>query len=469
MAEELQGSRFLADGADMAALVRVVLELSHADPFTLLSSGVDDEERVFAWNDPADGRCFVGLGCADAESFQGKARFERAAEAVSAWSGGLLFADEEWRGLPLAVGGFAFAESEGAREGAWRGWSDGDLWIPELLVQRKGGRTQAAVTLLVLVGESPERVEQRMQVAMERLSVMEPTATLDVTCVVGGQDQLDEEEGFSRWQVAVERAVEKVSDATLQKVVLARTACWQSSEAEVFDAVGTALEMRAEQEDCTVFLLRGGGQGDFVGATPEELVRLSGGWAHTAALAGTRRRIPGQDSIGTQELLESPKDRLEHRLVAETIREALSPLLEGIQGVGTPSVASYADVHHLRADFSGMVCDGVGLLQLVKTLHPTPAVGGLPKAEALSWLQENEELDRGWYSSPVGWIDGRGDGVFVVGIRSANVCERTATAYAGCGLVRQSDARNEWEESLAKLGTIRRSLVRKPRPTGVKS
>ena len=469
MAEELLGDRFLGDGADASAIVRVVLELSHEDPFALLASGADGEERVFAWNDPADGRCFVGVGCADKESFEGAGRFERAAEVCRAWSNSLLSADQEWTGLPLAVGGFAFGESGGAREGAWRGWSDGELWIPELLVQRKGGRTQAAVTLVVPAGESPARVEQRMQAAVERLSELEPVATLDVACVVGEQEPLDEKEGFSHWQVAVERAVEKVSDQSLQKVVLARTVRWQAKDAEVFDAVGTAFAMREAQEDCTVFLVRGSGQGDFVGATPEELVRLSGGWAHTAALAGTRRRVAGEESSGIQELLDSPKDRLEHRLVADTIREALSPVLEGIQGGGAPSVASYADVHHLRADFSGMVSDGVGLLHLVKTLHPTPAVGGLPKTEALNWLQENEGLDRGWYSSPVGWIDGRGDGVFVVGIRSANISQGTATAYAGCGLVRQSDARNEWDESLAKLSTIRRSLVRKSLPTGEKS
>jgi isochorismate synthase EntC len=133
--------------------------------------------------------------------------------------------------------------------------------------------------------------------------------------------------------------------------------------------------------------------------------------------------------------------------------------LDGLQGDGDPSAVSYADVHHLRANFFGMVREGVGLLDLVETLHPTPAVGGLPRQSALCWLEENEKLDRGWYSSPVGWVDGRGDGVFVVGIRSALIRDGSATAYAGCGLVSQSDAHTEWEESMAKLGPIRRSLV----------
>jgi len=467
VAEELAGERFLGDGAEAAAIVRVVLDLSQEDPFTLLAGVGEDEKRVFAWNDPADGRCFVGLGCADEACFQGAGRFERAAEALAAWSERLLFSDEDWLGIPLAVGGFAFEAAVEARKGAWRGWNDGELWIPELLVQRKGGRTQAAVTLLVAAGESPGQVEQRMQSAMERVSGMSPVATLDVTCVVGGQDPLEDEKGFSHWQVAVERAVETVADESLQKVVLARNACWQASGAEVFDSVGTAVAMRETQTDCTVFLVRGAGQGDFVGATPEELIRMSGGWAHTAAVAGTRRRVSGQED--SKELMESAKDRLEHRLVAESIYEALNPLLEGMQGGATTRVATYADVHHLRADFSGLVSDGVGLLHLLKTLHPTPAVGGLPKEAALNWIHENEDLDRGWYSSPVGWVDGRGEGVFVVGIRSANICDDTATAYAGCGLIEQSEARNEWDESCAKLGTIHRSLVRRPRPTGEKS
>ncbi len=84
-------------------------------------------------------------------------------------------------------------------------------------------------------------------------------------------------------------------------------------------------------------------------------------------------------------------------------------------------------------------------------LHPTPAVGGFPREEAVRLIREHEGLDRGWYAGPVGWVDGRGEGEFVVGIRSALVQGNMATLYAGCGIVRDSDPESEYRESVLKL------------------
>ena len=103
-----------------------------------------------------------------------------------------------------------------------------------------------------------------------------------------------------------------------------------------------------------------------------------------------------------------------------------------------------------------------GLNRRAEVLHPTPAVGGLPRAEALAWLDDHEGLDRGWYAGPIGWVDGRGEGVFVVALRSALVRGAEATAFVGCGLVRGSEPRAEWDETRAKLGTILGSLRAAP-------
>ena len=95
----------------------------------------------------------------------------------------------------------------------------------------------------------------------------------------------------------------------------------------------------------------------------------------------------------------------------------------------------------------------------MQQLHPTPAVGGLPRDSALEWLGDNEHLDRGWYAGPVGWLNEAGDGEFVVAIRSVLMEPNTASAFAGCGLVSGSDPADEWEESRVKLQTVRRGLA----------
>ena len=92
-------------------------------------------------------------------------------------------------------------------------------------------------------------------------------------------------------------------------------------------------------------------------------------------------------------------------------------------------------------------------------LHPTPAVGGLPRQEALTWLDDHEHLDRGWYAGPIGWIAANGNGEFVVAIRSVLMGPDLASAFAGCGLIADSVPEDEWEESQMKLQTVRQGLA----------
>jgi isochorismate synthase len=250
----------------------------------------------------------------------------------------------------------------------------------------------------------------------------------------------------------------------LQKVVLARQVDWQAPAGTRFDAGATAVALRDQQPDCTVFLVAGPGVGVFVGASPEELVRLCGGQVRTVALAGTARRLAEEaaDAAAARTLLSNEKDREEHRLVAQALRESLAPLSTELQGNEAPQVASFADVHHLRTEFQATLKEGASLFDLLEGLHPTPAVGGLPNREALEWIQAHELRDRGWYAAPVGWVDARGEGVFVVAIRSALVRGDRATAFAGCGLVSASDPVQEWDEALAKIRTVRQGIVHRP-------
>src|SRR6185436_10948230 len=103
-----------------------------------------------------------------------------------------------------------------------------------------------------------------------------------------------------------------------------------------------------------------------------------------------------------------------------------------------PRLRKLANVQHLFTPVHGRLATGRGILDVVERLHPTPAVGGVPTRAALALLRESEALDRGWYSGPVGWLNGGGEGEFVVGIRSALLRGREATLFAGCGIVADS-------------------------------
>ena len=98
------------------------------------------------------------------------------------------------------------------------------------------------------------------------------------------------------------------------------------------------------------------------------------------------------------------------------------------------------------------------MLALVARVHPTPAIGGWPTADALKLIREKENLDRGRYAGPIGWMDGAGDGEFAVGLRSALVQGETALLFAGCGIMGDSDPESEYEESVLKMRPMRAAL-----------
>jgi isochorismate synthase EntC len=104
------------------------------------------------------------------------------------------------------------------------------------------------------------------------------------------------------------------------------------------------------------------------------------------------------------------------------------------------------------------VHSGLGILQFVQRLHPTPALGGHPREESLNWLKQNEGFERGWYAGTIGWTDTSGQGEFAVAIRCALVRNSTASLYAGCGIVADSDPEEEYEETLAKLRPMLQAL-----------
>jgi isochorismate synthase EntC len=127
----------------------------------------------------------------------------------------------------------------------------------------------------------------------------------------------------------------------------------------------------------------------------------------------------------------------------------------------TPSVVPAGPVQHLASVVEGRLSrPAPPVLDLVAALHPTPAVGGWPRAEALAVIDELEPDDRGRYAGPVGWTDAAGNGAWAVGIRSVQLDGTTARLFAGVGVVADSDPLAELEETRAKAQALLGTLVR---------
>ena len=198
----------------------------------------------------------------------------------------------------------------------------------------------------------------------------------------------------------------------------------------------------------------------FLGATPERLVHTSGRRFETVAIAGSvaRGRDDAADDVLARDLLASEKEREEHQVVVDGLRADLAPIVERLEVAPAPTVLRLRHVQHLATPITGSTRDETGLLALAGRLHPTPAVGGAPRDTALAMIDEHEGFDRGWYAGPIGWLGADGDGELMVALRCALVVGRSATLFAGCGIVADSEPAREWDESRLKLRTMIEAL-----------
>ena len=123
-----------------------------------------------------------------------------------------------------------------------------------------------------------------------------------------------------------------------------------------------------------------------------------------------------------------------------------------------PKLLKIRDIQHLYTPVEGQLKDNTTILQLIKSLHPTPALGGVPRKEALSIIRTYESINRGLYAAPIGWLDAEGNGEFAVAIRSATLQGNRAYLYAGGGIVADSNSQSEYEETLVKFRPMLRAL-----------
>jgi isochorismate synthase len=228
---------------------------------------------------------------------------------------------------------------------------------------------------------------------------------------------------------------------------------------EPFDPPAALRRLAASAPESTTYAFARGGS-TFIGATPERLVRTEGRAFETVAVAGTAPRSPdpAEDSRLGEGLLASEKEREEHAIVVAMLRTSLGPIVEELRVAPTPGLLRLRHVQHLVTPVAGTLRSEAGLLPLGGRLHPTPAVGGEPRALALELIAEHEGFDRGWYAGPIGWVGADGDGELMVALRCALVESRDAALFAGCGIVADSDPAREWEESRIKLRAVANAL-----------
>jgi salicylate biosynthesis isochorismate synthase len=253
----------------------------------------------------------------------------------------------------------------------------------------------------------------------------------------------------------LEQAIGWVHRGDVEKLVVSREVTATANAAVSLTEIVKGLCRR--YPSCYVFAVNlpvsQGPPCTFFGASPEILAQASGGKYTTCAMAGTvaRGRNKNEDAQIAAGL-RSEKEQNEHRIVVSSITEELSGVVATCR-IGETSVRRLPNVQHLVTPIHGRLKPGCTVLDMRKALHPTPAVSGYPREKADKILRSLEP-HRGLYSGVVGTVDGAGDGVLCVAIRSALLQGRTCRLYAGAGIVDGSTVEAESVETRAKIAAV---------------
>jgi isochorismate synthase len=258
------------------------------------------------------------------------------------------------------------------------------------------------------------------------------------------------------WCALVERATKAMAGGTLHKVVLARQI--DVAADRPIDPLAVLERLRSTYPGCHIVSI-----GGFVAASPELLVSVTGDIVRSHPMAGTAPRggDPTTDQRLAASLLASTKDRQEHQITIDMVHDTLLPWCSYLDYEAEPSVVAVANVQHLATLVEGRLSQPApSVLELVAALHPTPAVAGWPRDDAVDWIAENEGFDRRRYAGTAGWVDGAGNGAWAVSVRCAEIDGRAARVWAGNGIVADSDPSTELAETRSKLQALLSAIVR---------
>lgn len=360
---------------------------------------------------------------------------------------------EEGDQSPVLFGGFSF-DPENRRESEWDGFPAALFVVPQIQLVEKEGRSFVSINL-ISEEEGVASDFDRLRVIRDRLiheaqvKERDPAIKPDVLRI--------HEYAKSDYLRAVEGVRDGICAGGPEKVVIARSV---GLDFEVPVRHSEVLEhLAAEQQESYLFGLENG-ESFFFGATPERLVKIEGGRSLTACVAGSIRRgkTAEEDRMLGEGLLKDPKNREEHQFVVRMIGDVFRSFCSEVRIPAGPRLLKVRDIQHLFTPIEGMPNSGTDLLDLVHALHPTPALGGTPRGEALRMIRENEKMDRGFYGAPIGWMDTEGDGEFAVAIRSGLLKGDRAHLYAGGGIVAGSVPEEEYEETWVKFRPMMRAL-----------
>jgi len=425
-------------------VIRLEAPLADCAPLEWLS-WLNHPQQIY-WSDRQLAFEAAGVGCADYIRCDNGQAYERLLQGL----GRQLDAQS---GQARYYGGIRFSPGAEVDEN-WLPYGNCAFILPQFEVFADADGACLACNVLLGAGEYPGQKLRFLLKALEQIRLEQPLqAASDTFAYLSRKDTPERAE----WLRTVETALATLQTGKLEKVVLSRSTTLTFAQSP--NPLLLLKRLKDIEPFAYHFYLQPARGYAFLGATPERLFKRQRNLIHSEALAGTcgRGTTPVEDVALGEALLRSEKEYHEHRIVLDDIKAILEQHCRYLAISETPQLMKQSKVQHIYSLLEGRLLDTVADVELLRLLHPTPAVGGLPRDKALLEIAALEPFDRGWFAGPVGWI-GHDATEFAVGIRSAIVHDRSLRLFAGAGIVEGSVPELEWQEIETKISVFMDAL-----------
>ncbi|MCU7801127.1 MAG: chorismate-binding protein [gamma proteobacterium symbiont of Lucinoma myriamae] len=288
---------------------------------------------------------------------------------------------------------------------------------------------------------------------------------------------------YKSWQSLTQNAINQIQSGEFDKLVTSRQSTLQTSTKV---SVPKLVQKLVQHYPSCSILRYHTSEKTIIAASPERLLSLQHPDIQSNAIGGTisRKKQSNNKPLNTNtsnnytnslpfflkqsteqtgdELAESKKLLKEHQFISQSIYQNLDPLCHTLKMPITPFLMKLHNLYHLETPVYGKLMDKYDLFDCIDSLHPTPAVAGIPTQQAKQWLLDNEKYHRGWYTGAFGWIDANMNGDLSVMLRCALIEQQEhkqqINLFSGAGLVAESDPDAEWQETELKMQTIMEML-----------
>jgi menaquinone-specific isochorismate synthase len=458
-----QLQRFFGDSKEkspktcLRQIISFSLKIAPVDPLSILAAIARSDRTHFYWENPAKQEAILGYGIAKSLVLESGDRFIKAQKFIqecldrTARIGDLNISGSG----PYLFCSFSFFENLQSNSSPF---APATVILPSYQIVRKKQDCTLVINLEIDSDLELQDLLKKIQKKLKVLSWLCDRST-DFNSIQERQNKKRTNfQTLYKFKESVASALKSINADRFQKIVLANALDVVSNSA--FDIVKSLNNLRQNHPDCYTFSYCNGKGQNFIGASPERLMSVRDGQLITDALAGSapRGKNQSEDNNIAKKLLNSKKEKREHQAVTEFILQRLIQL--GLKPQRSPQkLLKLSNIQHLWTPIYAQLPARIHPLEIVAQLHPTPAVAGTPTEIACEQIRQYETFDRALYAAPMGWIDYRGDGEFIVGIRSALIEGNQARLYAGAGIVAGSDPDKEMAEIQLKFQALLKALV----------